>query len=79
MSDSGHEGHDGPPRMTLRVYRIDPRGGLVADVSSSEVRVGDRPQEFNPFAFPPCECRRCRAERQEDQAQTAAALRRLSR
>ncbi|GAA1904697.1 hypothetical protein GCM10009753_38970 [Streptantibioticus ferralitis] len=65
--------------MTLRVYRVGPDGTGVVDLSSCVVRIGDRPREFNPFAFPPCECPRCRAEREEEQAQTAAALRGLNR
>jgi hypothetical protein len=55
-------GPEDPPRMTLRVYRVDRYGTCVAEVSSCEVRAQERPPEFNAMGFPPCACPRCHAE-----------------
>jgi hypothetical protein len=51
-----------PPRMTLRVYRVDRHRTCVTEVSSCKVWAQDRPPEFNPIGFPPCACPQCRAK-----------------
>ncbi|NGO45764.1 hypothetical protein [Streptomyces ureilyticus] len=48
-------------RLTLRVYKVNAQGAVTEDRGKVEVLAGGRAESVpRTWAFPPCECPRCR-------------------